>query len=132
MPHLLQEALPDTLALSACQGLGLDQVAPSHTNAEGSLWVGGVATMTTWVASLSPWRLVGSAPGKAGLATPCGDWQLILQGPSPGQGEPPASPWPRPLCPVGCSFSAPGRVGGGLGVHRLDAVNEKDKSQGVK
>ena len=35
MPHLLQEALPDTLALSACQLFGLDQVALSYTNLEG-------------------------------------------------------------------------------------------------
>ena len=43
MPHLLQEALPDTLALPACQGLDLDQVAPSHTNVEGGLFLGRVS-----------------------------------------------------------------------------------------
>lgn len=35
MPHLLQEALPDTLALPACQLFGLDPVVLFYTNLEG-------------------------------------------------------------------------------------------------
>lgn len=119
MPHLLQEALPDTLALPACQLFGLDQVTLSYTNLEGlsvHRMSGNHDNMGHFLVAMETYELVlRLAPGKAGLAIPRGGWKLILQGPSVtwGSGEPRASSWPSPLSSMGCSFSAPERTNGG-------------------
>lgn len=119
MPHLLQKALLDTLALPACQRFGLDQVALFHTNLEG-LSVRRVSgnhdNMGRFLVAMETVSLcVSLAPGKAGLAIPREGWKLILQGPSAtrGAGEPHASSWPSPLSPMGCLFSASERMSGG-------------------
>ena len=90
MPHVLQEALLDTLALPACQCFGLDQVALFHPNLEG-LSVHRVSgnhdNMGLFLVAMETVSLcVRLAPGKAGLAIPRGGWKLIFQCPSATRG----------------------------------------------
>lgn len=85
MPHLLQEALLDTLTLPACQRFGLDQVALFHTNLEG-LSVRRVSgnhdNMGRFLVAMETVSLcVRLAPGKAGLAIP--RWGLEAHLPRP-------------------------------------------------
>lgn len=137
MPHFLQEALPDTLALPACQLFGLDQVALSYTNLEG-LSVHRVSgnhdNMGRFLVAMETYELVlRLAPGKAGLAIPRGAGSSSSRAhPSLGEGGSPVSPRGQAPCLPWDAHSQPlrGRVEG-LKVHRLNRVEEEDQSQGL-